>query len=406
MLRATGLSENGFSRMVRKRVFEDVQTVAARDAVLRAVETVILVAHVRTVAPLVETARLVRDEEQPVDSLEERVLERDAPVEIHHTCKERDAGIHVKHGKRIQCVTGEFRTFGGEVHRRGEIVEQRTCAAQPHHKRIRVAGEDAGGCIDGRFQHVRGHAVPVVDVALDELPVGGHGSRRRNLLHVPLLDQVARDRKALLVRKDAAEQNHLAQFASAAPLAALPVHRETVAGARRGSLHAEHLRHAGRRTLAVNISHLVRAVPDTRDLRGPFARGVLAVRSAVEVVALAVAEEVAVAVRIELRHDERRADVGPARDNRKVASAGILPEIDVRQPALVLAQNRRTRRINLSRAAGTCAASAPSIIHLKAYVLGCAFEIAGVQPQDGILKFTWLAGLERRRRTGKRRRRG
>ena len=57
-------------RLLGERVFQDVESVATRDAVLRAVEAVVLVAHVRTVAPLVETARLVRDEEQSVNSLE------------------------------------------------------------------------------------------------------------------------------------------------------------------------------------------------------------------------------------------------------------------------------------------------------------------------------------------------
>ena len=77
--------------LLGKRVFKDVQPVTARNAVLRAVKAVVLVAHVRAVAPLVEAARLVRDEEHAVDPLQERVLERKAPVEIHHLWEKRYA---------------------------------------------------------------------------------------------------------------------------------------------------------------------------------------------------------------------------------------------------------------------------------------------------------------------------
>ena len=68
----------------------------------------------------------------------------------------------------------------------------------------------------------------------------------------------------------------------------------------------------------------------------PLARSVLAVRPAVEVVALAVAEEVAVAVRIELPHHKRRADVC-ATGKSDVAPAGVLAKIYVWTPVLILA---------------------------------------------------------------------
>ena len=163
--------------------------------------------------PFVESAWLVRDEEQPVDALEKRVLESDAPIEIHHAREERLAHLLVFRGGRLGDERIQLGALGGEIDRRSEVIDQRARAAQRHDKRVGVAGENAGGFIYGRLPHVLRHAVPVVDVALDELPVDIYEARSRSILHVPFLDEVARDRKPLRVRKDAGEEDHLAKFA-------------------------------------------------------------------------------------------------------------------------------------------------------------------------------------------------
>ena len=127
-------------RVVRERLFEHIESVAVRRALQLRVETEELVADVRAPVELLGGKRLARDEEQLLDGLHERILERNRATEAHRLQEERTASILVlrDHGGGRLLQFRERVVFRLQVRFALQVVAQGPRPSQEDVQRIAV----------------------------------------------------------------------------------------------------------------------------------------------------------------------------------------------------------------------------------------------------------------------------